>query len=76
MTSEAIVTVTKMMESLPEPVQDQVVGHLREYLDDLHDELEWDTLFKTTQPALEAAAERARREIAQGLSEPMDLEKL
>ena len=28
MTSEAIMTVTKMMESLPEPIQEQVVDHL------------------------------------------------
>ena len=46
MTSEAIITVTKMMESLPAPVQDQVVDHLREYLDDLRDELQWDVSTK------------------------------
>ena len=76
MTTEAIITVTKMMESLPEPVQVQVVDHLREYLDDLHDEVQWDTLFKTTQPGLAAAAQYARQEIAQGLSVPMDYDKL
>ncbi len=75
MTSEAIITVTKMMELLPAPVQDQVVDHLREYLDDLRDELQWDTLYKTTQPGLAAAADRARQEIAQGLSVPMEYER-
>jgi hypothetical protein len=39
MSSTAIVTVTKM-ESLPEPTQEQVVEHLREYLEDLQDELQ------------------------------------
>jgi hypothetical protein len=39
MTSTAIATVTRMMESLPEPAQDQMVAHLREYLADLQDEV-------------------------------------
>jgi hypothetical protein len=41
MTSTAIATVTKMLESLSETVQDQVVEHLREYLADLQDEHAW-----------------------------------
>ena len=44
MSSTAIATVTKMMESLPEPAQNQVAEHLREYLEDLQDELRWDAL--------------------------------
>jgi hypothetical protein len=76
MASMAITTVTKMMETLPEPTQDQVVEHLREYLADLQDEVRWDTLFKKTQPQLIAAARRARQEIAQGLAKPMDYEQL
>ena len=76
MTSTAIATVTRMMESLPEPAQDQMVAHLREYLADLKDEVRWDTLFKETQPQLIAAARRARQEIAQGLAKPMDYEQL
>jgi hypothetical protein len=74
MASTAIAAVTRMMESLPEPAQDQVVAHLREYLADLQDEGRWDTLFKKTQPQLSAAARRARQEIAQGHAQPMDSE--
>jgi hypothetical protein len=74
MTSTAIATVTRMMESLPEPAQNQMVAHLREYLADLQDEVRWDTLFKETQPQLIAAARRARQEIAQGHAQPMDSE--
>jgi hypothetical protein len=66
MSSTAIATVIKMMESLPEKAQDQVVEHLREYLADLQDELQWDTLFQRTQPQLIAAAQRAKKEIAEG----------
>ena len=76
MSSTAIATVTKIMESLPETAQDQVVEHLREYLEDLRDELQWDTLFKKTQPQLIAAARRARKEIAEGLAQPMDYDQL
>lgn len=76
MSSTSIATLTKMFESLPEPAQDQVVEHLREYLEDLQDELEWDTLFKRTQPQLTAAARRAKQEIAQSLAKPMDYDQL
>jgi hypothetical protein len=76
MSSTAIATVTKMMESLPEPAQDQVAEHLREYLEDLQDELRWDALFKQTQAQLVAAARRARQEVAQGLAKPMDYDQL
>lgn len=72
----AIVTVTKMLESLPETVQQQVVEHLREYIADLQDEREWDSLFERTQSQLTAAARRAKQEIAQGRAQPMDYERL
>jgi len=72
----AIMTVTKMLESLPESVQEQVVEHLCEYLADLQDELKWDNLFEQTQPQLVAAARRAKQEIMQGHAQPMDYERL
>jgi len=76
MTSNAIATVTKMLEALPEAMQDRVVEHLREYLADLQDELEWDRLFQRTQPQLVAAARRAKQEIAQGHAQPLDYDAL
>jgi hypothetical protein len=38
MSSAAINTVIKMMESLSEDKQDKIVEHLREYIQDLQDE--------------------------------------
>ncbi|MCD6508716.1 hypothetical protein J7M22_19115 [Candidatus Poribacteria bacterium] len=76
MPSTAIVTVEKMLESLPEEMQERVVEHLREYILDLQDELQWDKLFKRTQDKLIAAARRAKEEIAAGKAEPMDFERL
>ncbi len=76
MSSAAIATVTKMLETLPETVQAQVAEHLREYIEDLGDELKWDNSFKRTQAKLVEVACRAKQEIAEGKAQPMDYEQL
>jgi hypothetical protein len=76
MSTTAISTVVKMMTSLPEPAQEQVVEHLREYMEDLQDELRWDNLFERTQSQLIAAARRAKLQIAEGKASPLDYEQL
>lgn len=74
--SANIATLTKMLESLPESAQAQVVEHLREYIEMLRDELQWDDSFKRTQASLVAAAQRARKEMEEGKAEPMDYDQL
>ena len=76
MSSTAVVTVVEMMESLPEPVQDRVADHLREYIENLRDEVQWDSTFKKTQAQLIAAAQRAKQEIAAGQAKPLDPDQL
>ena len=76
MSSTATATVIRMLESLPENMQDQVAEHLRDYIEDLQDEIDWDTSFKKTQKQLVAAARHARKEIAEGRAKPMDYDKL
>ena len=76
MASNAITTITQMIETLPESLQDQVVEHLREYIAELQDELRWEASFNRTQDQLIAAARRAKQEIAEGKAEPMDLDQL
>ena len=76
MSSEDIETVTKMLESLPESAQEQVVEHLREYIANLRDEIEWNISFKKTELQLVEAARRARQEVAEGKAEPMDYDQL
>jgi hypothetical protein len=76
MSSTTITTVTKMMESLPESAQHQVVEHLRDYVENLQDEIQWDVTFKKTQSQLVAAAQRARQEIAEGHAKSMDYNRL
>jgi hypothetical protein len=60
----ATATLVKMLETLPEPVQDQIVDHLRLYIEEMQDELRWDMAFKKKQPQLVAAARKAKQEIA------------
>lgn len=76
MSSNAIATVIKMLESLPEDTQNRVVEHLREYILELEDEHKWDETFAKTQSQLSAVAKRARQQIAEGLAKPMDYDKL
>lgn len=76
MSSETIITVTKLMESLPDSLQQQVIDHLREYIDTLQEEKEWDDLVDKTQTKLINFARKAKQEISQGKAQLMDYEKL
>lgn len=75
MTSTAIMTMTKMMEMLPEPAQDQALEYLRNYIAEMQSEQKWDRLFSQTQDKLIAAARQARKEIAEGKAKPMDYDR-
>lgn len=76
MSTAAIETVTKMLESLPESIQNQAIEHLREYLEDITDELGWDETFARTSEKLSEAGRQAREKFRQGRSEPFDLDRL
>lgn len=76
MSSPAITTVVKMMESLPVDVQDQVAEDLREYINELQDEIQWSRSFERTQQKLVAAAQRAKQEIAEGKATTLDYDQL
>lgn len=76
MSSSAITTIVKMLESLPDDLQEQVADHIREYITDLEDEARWESSFKKSQDKLVAAAQRAKQEIAKGRSMSMDYEQL
>jgi hypothetical protein len=76
MSSPAITTIVKMVESLPDDLQERVAEHLREFIADLEDEARWETSFKQTRTSLIAAAQQAKREIAEGQATPMNYEQL
>mgnify|MGYP003471671164 len=74
--SSAITTVVQILEDLPESAQQRVIDHLREYLEDISDELQWDATIERTRPQLAAAARRAKEEIGRGLAKPLELDEL
>jgi hypothetical protein len=76
MSSAAITTIVKMVESLPDNLQERVSEHIREYIADLEDEERWDSSFQRSQTNLVAAARKAKQEIAEGKSVSMDYDKL
>ena len=63
-----------MVESLPSDAQERLVDHIRDYIAELNDEMRWDDSFKRTKTSLVAAARRAKQEIAEGRSIPMNCE--
>ncbi|NES20029.1 MAG: hypothetical protein F6K41_14135 [Symploca sp. SIO3E6] len=76
MSEENIATVVKLLESLPDAQQEKTIEHLREYIADLEDELQWKQSFRKTQHKLVAAAKLAKQQIAQGQGEEMDYDQL
>ena len=76
MSSAAITTIVKMVESLPDNLQERVADRIREYIADLEDEVKWESSFERTRPKLVAAARQAKQEIAAGKSVPMDYDSL
>ena len=76
MSSAAITTIVKMVESLPDDLQERVSEHIREYIADLEDEERWDSSFQRSHTNLVDAARKAKQEIAEGKSVPMDYDSL
>ena len=76
MSAEAITTVVKMMETLPDNAQSQVVEYIKNYIADLQDELRWDENFKKTESNLIQQARLAKQQIAEGKAKPLNFSDL
>ena len=76
MSSEAIATVIKMMDTLPDASQKQVVEHLQAYIADLQDELRWDAAFVNTQSSLIQQVRLAKQQITDGKARPLNIDDL
>lgn len=74
--SPQISTLVKIMESLPVSLQERVTDHLREYINDLQDEIKWDNCFAKSQSKLVTAARIAKQEIAEGKAVVLDFNQL
>jgi len=76
MTTATTETIVKILDTLPEALQDRVLDHLYDYLQDIREEEQWQKSFSRSQNKLAAAAKKARAEIAEGKSSPFDPEML
>ncbi len=76
METTATNTMIKLFETLPEQLQDRALEHMRAYIMDMQDEAKWSDSFSRTQNRLVAAAQQARKEIAEGKAYPMDINQL
>jgi len=56
MSTATIETVTKMLENLPESVQNLAVEHLRKYLEEVTDDVRWHESFNRTSNELSEMA--------------------
>ena len=70
------VKIMKMIESLPEPLQERALEHMQEYIQDIRDELKWNDSIGKSQGKLIAAARQAREDIIRSKATPLDLEEL
>ena len=70
------VTITKMIETLPESMQELALEHMQQYIEDIRDELKWKDSIGKSQGKLIAAARQARKDIMQGKATPLDSENL
>ncbi|NEP09443.1 MAG: hypothetical protein F6K14_04245 [Symploca sp. SIO2C1] len=68
--------VVKILESLPDAQQERIIEHLREYIADFEDELQWEQSFSKRQNKLIEVAKLAKQQIAQGQGQPMDYDQL
>ena len=64
----------KILESLPEPTQENLVEELRRLALEAQDEVQWDLKFSESS-GLQGIAQKARREIAEGKATVMDFEQ-
>jgi len=76
MKSTATLTVVKMIEGLPESIQDRVVEHLRDYIEDMREEAQWAESFSQSQEKLASLAQQARKDKADGKAMSMDFDRL
>lgn len=72
----AATTMIKMLESVPEQLQEDVVEHMRDYIEDIRDEAKWKDSFSRTKNKLITATRLARQEIADGKGRPLDIGQL
>ena len=76
MPTAAAVTIAYMIEPLPPHSQEQIVDHLRSFIEDMREDIQWNDSFTKTQGGLIAMAKQAKLAVKQGKASPMDISQL
>jgi len=76
MKSATTMTMIKILETIPKELQEQVVEHMRYYIEDILEETKWNESFSKSQNKLVAAARKARKEIKEGKAVPLSQDAL
>ena len=76
MESATTMTMIKILETIPKELQEQVVEHMRYYIEDILEETKWNESFSKSQNKLVAAARKARKEIKEGQAVPLSQDAL
>lgn len=69
-------TIIKMMETLPERVQDRILDDIKHIIAEALDDLEWDGQFEKHRKGLVTMARKVKKQMAKGMAEPMDYARL
>ena len=76
MESATTMTMIKILETIPKELQEQVVEHMRYYIEDIREETKWNESFSKSQNKLVNAARQARKEIKEGKAVPLNQDAL
>lgn len=76
MESETTMTMIKILETIPKEYQEQVVEHMRYYIEDIREEIKWNESFSKSQNKIVNAARQARKEIKEGKAVPLNQDAL
>jgi hypothetical protein len=69
-------TITKMIQALPESLQERVLEEIKPIIAEALDEAEWQMQFERSEERMIAIARNAKQAIKEGKAEPMDYKKL
>jgi len=69
-------TITKMIEALPESLQERVLEEIKPIIAEALDEAEWQMQFERSEEKMIAIARKVKGAIKEGKAEPMDYKKL
>ena len=76
MPTTAAVTIAYMIEPLPPHSQEQIVDHLRSYIEEIREDLQWNESFAKSQDSLAAMAKQVKLDVKHGIASPMEISLL